>query len=76
MIKDVVYFELEKIRTSKIISKNNQALVEIKFNNKFNFTEQELAKYLNVAKVKIIKTDDERISVSTTNANLVKCERC
>jgi isoleucyl-tRNA synthetase len=75
-IKDVVYAELEKIRTNKIINKNNQALVEIRFDNKFNFDEQELAKYLNVAKVKIIKTNDEQIDVSTSNANLVRCERC
>jgi isoleucyl-tRNA synthetase len=75
-IKNSVYAELEKIRISKIINKNNQALVEIKFKNQFNFTERELAKYLNVAKVKIIKTNDELITVQVSNANLIKCERC
>jgi isoleucyl-tRNA synthetase len=75
-IKNSVYAELEKIRINKIINKNNQALVEIKFKNQFNFSEQELAKYLNVAKVKITKSDDELIVVKVSNANLIKCERC
>jgi isoleucyl-tRNA synthetase len=75
-LKNIVYSELEKIRTNKVINKNNQAVVNIQFKNEFKFTEAELAKYLNVAKVHITNTNDETMSVTVDNANLIRCERC
>jgi hypothetical protein len=67
---------LEKLKAEKKINKNTQALVAITFNNKHNFSDQDLAKYLNVAKVIINNSDNEEILVKAENANLVRCERC
>jgi hypothetical protein len=50
--------------------------VNIKFKNEFKFTEVELAKYLNVAKVHIINVNDDTMSIAVDNANLIRCERC
>jgi isoleucyl-tRNA synthetase len=75
-IKTLVYAELEKIRINKEINKNNQALVEITFNNQYQFNEKDLARYLNVAQVKIQLITSNEIKVRVSNANLVRCERC
>jgi hypothetical protein len=66
---------LEEIRNKKIINKNNEAIVKIKFNNQYQFKEHELKQYLNVAKV-IIENDKSPLEIEVNNANLIKCERC
>jgi len=66
---------LEELRNSKIITKNNEALVELTFDNQYNFEPVQLAKYLNVAKV-IINNQKNLMQVNVTNAQLRKCERC
>jgi len=75
-IKNDVYAKLEKLRNDKIINKNTQAKVEISLNNHFNWTEDELKGYLNVALVKLSQTDSNKISIQCSNANFVRCERC
>jgi isoleucyl-tRNA synthetase len=75
-IKDAVYAKLETLRNDKIINKNNQARVELEFDNKFDFNEAALAKYLNIAKVKFINQKSSKITVNATDAKLIKCERC
>jgi isoleucyl-tRNA synthetase len=35
-----------------------------------------LARYLNVAKVKIIDTDNDKIVAKVSDAKFIKCERC
>ncbi len=79
-LKDTIYLKLEELRKKQIISKSNEALVEIKFNKqKFNFSEQQLKEYLNVAKV--IINDDEKLNqefiiIDVKNAKMKRCERC
>jgi isoleucyl-tRNA synthetase len=75
-IKNEVYGSLEKLRVDKTINKNNQAFATITFNNKYQFIDKDLAKYLNIAKVKIIQADNDTIKVTTGDAKLIKCERC
>lgn len=75
-LKDLIYSKLEEIRNSKVINKNTEAIVKITFDNKFNFNEQELKQYLNVAKVIIESKDSKEIKVNVDNAKLIKCERC
>jgi isoleucyl-tRNA synthetase len=75
-LRSIAYAKLEKLRAEKIINKNNQALVEIEFNNEFNFTQEELAKYFNVAKVIIKNSSSDTVNVEVANANMVRCERC
>jgi hypothetical protein len=75
-IKNIVYAKLETIRNNKMINKNNQALVELSFDNKYKFTEAEMAKYLNVAIVKFIGTAKDEITAEVSDAKLIKCERC
>jgi isoleucyl-tRNA synthetase len=75
-IKDIVFGELEKLRIEKIINKNTQAKVIINFNNQFDFTSEELKKYLNVAIVEINNNDSKEITCTCSNANYVRCERC
>ncbi|GHU33450.1 hypothetical protein FACS1894166_08930 [Bacilli bacterium] len=75
-IKNEVYASLEKLRFDKIINKNNQAFAVITFNNKYSFTNKDLAKYLNIAKVKINTVENEEVVVSVGDAKLIKCERC
>ncbi len=75
-IKDAVYLKLEELKKQQVIKKTNEALVEIKFNNKLNFDSQTLKQYLNVAVVKIINENSGSIIVNATKSNLVRCERC
>jgi hypothetical protein len=71
-----VYAELETLRTRKEINKNNQAQVELTFNNAYQFEETTLARYLNVAKVKFIDQKATKITAKASDAKLPKCERC
>jgi isoleucyl-tRNA synthetase len=48
----------------------------LSFNNSYAFKEEQLAKYLNVAKVTFIKTDVKDISCEVSDAHLIRCERC
>ncbi|MDR3257839.1 MAG: isoleucine--tRNA ligase [Mycoplasmataceae bacterium] len=75
-IKSVVYTELEMLRNTKKINKNNQAIVELEFDNKYQFTEKLMAKYLNVAKVTFLDEKATKISAKCDDAKLVKCLRC
>jgi predicted HTH transcriptional regulator len=72
----VVYSELEVLRNKKEINKNNQAYIELSFNNTFNFKEEILAKYLNVAKVKFVDQKAQKITAKVADAKLARCERC
>jgi isoleucyl-tRNA synthetase len=62
------------LRQNKIINKNTQAIVTINFKNEWNWTEKELARMLNVAKVIIVK--ETELSITVENGNLERCERC
>jgi hypothetical protein len=75
-IKDKAYAQLEVLRNKKEINKNNQAYVELAFNNKFNFNEITLAKYLNVAQVKFNDQKSDDIKIIVKDAKLPRCERC
>jgi isoleucyl-tRNA synthetase len=75
-LKDLIFTKLEELRTNKIINKNNEAIVKIKFNNHHSFKENELKKYLNVAKVVIENLSTSDVVVEVDNAKLIKCERC
>jgi hypothetical protein len=71
-----VYTELEIIRNAKKINKNNQAIVELEFNNGYKFDKKSLAKYLNVAKVNFASETSDKIVAKCDGAILAKCERC
>jgi hypothetical protein len=64
------------LRNTKKINKNNQAIVELEFDNKYQFTEKLMAKYLNVAKVTFLDEKATKISAKCDDAKLVKCLRC
>ncbi len=78
-IKDKVYSKLETLKLNGTISKNTMAKVKIKFNNKFNFNENNLKKYLNVACV-LIENDssmeENEFIIECSNSNYKRCERC
>lgn len=74
-LKNLVFTKLEELRNTKIINKNNEAIVKISFNNQYQFNENELKRYLNVAKV-IIEDHKSNIEVKVDNAKFIKCERC
>lgn len=69
-IKDRVYQTLEKARQDQIIKKNNEATIFIK--KEIGIKEQQLAKWLNVAKVVYSDIDEIRV----LNNNYDKCLRC
>jgi hypothetical protein len=71
-----VYAQLEILRNNKVINKNNQAMVTLSFKNDFGFSEEQLAKYLNVVKVKFLDINSTQITVNVADAKFVKCERC
>ncbi|MDR3249545.1 MAG: isoleucine--tRNA ligase [Mycoplasmataceae bacterium] len=75
-IKGIVFSKLEELRINKVITKNTQAFVTIHFNNMYNWTEEELKKYLNVAKAKIFQKDSLEFDVNVENSNFSRCERC
>jgi isoleucyl-tRNA synthetase len=75
-IKDVVFAKLEELRKEGQIKKNNQANVIITFNNEADFSHKELAKYLNVAQVKIIDTKHDSITCEASATSHIRCERC
>jgi isoleucyl-tRNA synthetase len=74
-LRQRIYNELERLRNNKVISKNNQAVVTIHFENIQEFDPITLAQYLNVAKVNIVVVKGD-IIIECDNAHLVKCERC
>lgn len=78
LIKDTVYNQIEKLRNVKHINKSNEASVVLKFNNKFNFKEKDLAMYLNVALVKIENNSHSTEIVANVikGDGLIRCERC
>jgi isoleucyl-tRNA synthetase len=73
-IRTIAFAKLEELRQNKAINKNTQAIVTINFENKWNWSEKELAKMLNVAKV-TIKTEPG-LNIIVENGNLERCERC
>ena len=77
-LKDKVYAELEKIRKEGKINKSNQADVQIRFDNAYNFTPETLKRYLNVASVTIIddKSLHNQFDIKCACTKLVRCERC
>ncbi|MCF0227832.1 MAG: hypothetical protein HUJ52_03355, partial [Malacoplasma sp.] len=79
-IKDAVYLRLEQLRASQVISKNTKAIVKVELNNSFyNFTDEKLKEYLNVAKVYLVddaNLDSKTFDVEANNADLVRCDRC
>ena len=77
-LKDKVYAELEKIRKEGKINKSNQADLQIRFDNAYNFTPETLKRYLNVASVTIIddKSLHNQFDIKCACTKLVRCERC
>lgn len=75
-IKQLTNVMLEKLRNDKVINKNNEACVEIKFNNSYKINESLLKEILNVAEVTIIDTKAQEIDIKVSKSNFAKCERC
>ena len=69
---------LEKIRKEGKINKSNQADLQIRFDNAYNFTPETLKRYLNVASVTIIddKSLHNQFDIKCACTKLVRCERC
>lgn len=68
-LRDIVNVDLEKLRNCGSINKSSEALVEIRMNNIYAFSEKDLIKYLNVAQVIII--NDKKL----VNTYEVKCQK-
>ncbi|MCQ2748319.1 MAG: hypothetical protein MJ223_03805 [Mycoplasmoidaceae bacterium] len=64
------------MRNDKVIAKNNETDVVLTFNNKFNIDEALLKKILNVAKVTIKSTKEDKIEADVTKTKYIKCIRC
>ncbi|MCQ2956804.1 MAG: hypothetical protein MJ233_02990 [Mycoplasmoidaceae bacterium] len=64
------------MRNDKVLAKNNEAEVSLTFNNQFKIDPALLKKILNVAKVTITSSIDDKYDVKVTKTNYVKCPRC
>ncbi len=75
-IKDLVFTQIEKMRNDKVLAKNNEAEVSLTFSNRFKIDSLLLKKILNVAKVTITSSIDDKYDIKVTKTNYIKCPRC
>ena len=75
-IKDVVYSEIEKARTEKIITSSGDAFITITSSEKLPFDENIMKKYLNVAEVSFVLKTKGSINVKIKSSKYNKCDRC
>lgn len=75
-IKNEIYSELEKARSEKTISHNNEAIVSINSVNKMPFDDETMKKYLNLAGFSsTVKTKGDN-SIKIKSSKYTKCDRC
>ena len=75
-IKDVVYSEIEKARTEKIITSSGDAFITITSSEKLPFDENIMKKYLNVAEVNFVLKTKGSINIKIKSSKYNKCDRC
>lgn len=75
-LKDLIYAEIEKARSEKIINSKNDALITITSAEELVFPIETLISYLSVAKIEFIKKEKGETKIKVKSSKYSRCERC
>lgn len=75
-LKDLIYSEVEKARTNKVISNISEAFVSISSTSKLPFSKESMQQYLGIAKIELLPKTKGTDSVKIKNSKFLRCDRC